>query len=140
MPLERYGHSAARVKDMMFLFGGNLSTDHQPLRDLHSYDFIQKVWTKIEVNEKLLPKPMLSNGQSNTITLHPWPEHSWYIQAAGDDNADEEKIEDEHQSHDRLIVIDGMYEMSIIEIVGDTTVWRKVITPEKPSIDDTPLE
>ncbi len=135
MPLERYGHSAARVKDKMFLFGGNLSTDHQPLRDLHSYDFIQKVWTKIEVNEKLLPKPMLSNGQSNTITLHPWPEHSWYIQAAGDDNADEEKIEDEHQSHDRLIVIDGMYEMSIIEIVGDTTVWRKVITPEKPSID-----
>ena len=47
MPLERYRHSAARVKDKMFLFGGNLSTDHQPLRDLHSYDFIQKVWTKI---------------------------------------------------------------------------------------------
>jgi hypothetical protein len=136
MPLERYGHSAARIRDKMFIFGGTLSVDHQPLRDLHLYDFIKKIWTKIEVDEKLLPQAMLGNGQSNTISLHAWPEHHWYIQGLDGQNEEEQKLEEEEQqSHDRVIVIGGMYEMSIIEIVGDTTVWRKVITPEKPPLD-----
>ena len=68
-------------------------------------------------------------------TLHAWPENAWYMQASTNEDEDETKHDDIGFSHDRIIVIDGMYEMSVIEVNEDDAVWRKVITPEKPPVD-----
>ena len=83
---------------------------------------------------KIIASPT-SNGQSNTIALHAWPENTWYMQASTHEDEDETKHDDIGFSHDRIIVIDGMYEMSVIEVNEDDAVWRKVITPEKPPVD-----
>ena len=76
----------------MFIFGGSLSADHQPVRDLHSYDFIRKVWTKIEVQEKLLPSPTLS--MAKVTRSHCMPGQKYVVHASFHEDEDETKHDD----------------------------------------------
>ena len=124
-PSERYGHCAAVQNRKMYVFGGWLAKQHTWNRDLFRYDFIEKKWELIEVNEARTPKA------KGSLTMLPWPDADWYLSGTHDGPAKKKK------KSNRILVVDGNFTITTLQTFDgkEKPMWRSLQNPRRPATE-----